>query len=206
MGSSILGFAFGGLLGGFLLAPRVLAWLVGLHATLRRKPDAAAGGSLRPWPIALLLHSGPWLLTLTVAIIHYVATTQAPEFLWALLGGLGAALVFLLAVTRHAIRPRRPRSPSPPLTPESFAQMRREFYLFNIAFFTIAMPTGFAFMNWDTLDREVPMLIVLAAGGALGGWMFAALGWVIRGNSLQVVEKRRRQRAERESHAERAGA
>ena len=197
MGSSILGFAFGGLLGGFLLTSRVLAWLVGLHVALRRQPDAATSRSFRPWPIALLLHSGPWLLALAVGIAHHVATTQPPEFLWALLGGLGTAFVFILAVTSRASKPRV----RPPLTPERFAQKRREFFLFNVALFTLLPSTALAVMDWGTLDRDYPEVILMAIGGPLGGWLYSLVMWQWYGTALQVAEKKRRQRAERESRA-----
>ena len=190
---SILALAFGGFVGGLMVTSRTLAWLVGLHRALRPRQTAISARRIPSWPFQLLLHSGPWLLVVTAGVARYVASLKRPELLWALIGGFVAAIVFIGAMTRRA-----PSGPRPPLTPQRLVQIRREFFLANIALFAIAT-TGFAGWDlWNTLDRDYVYLIICALFSPLSGWLYSLVMWQWYGTALEVAEKKRRQREERE--------
>ena len=193
MDMTILALLFGGFLGGLLVTSRTLAWLAGLHAALHPKTDAIAGRSVGHWVVPLLLHSGPWLLLVTAGVVRYEASLRQPEFLWALVGGLAAAIVFIGAMAY-----RTPSRPRPPLTPERLGQIRREFFLANIALFGIATAAIAAWDRWNTLDRDYPIVIICALCAPLGGWLYSLVMWQWYGTALEVAEKKRRQREARE--------
>ncbi len=202
MNFPVLALAFCGFLGGTLVISRTLRCAIGLREV--PPPSAVADGRTihRPWPVVVFLHSGPWVLALAIGAVWYVASLSRPELLWALVGGLGVAVAIIVgvAVAGSASTQRQP-APPVPLTPERLARKRREFFLLTIAFWSITQTAGMAMMYWATLDRDYVIVILTALCSPLGGWMFAWVMWQWIGTSLEVAEKKRRQRAERERRA-----
>jgi len=197
MNQSVVALALAGYLGGLLVSSRTLAWLALLRATVRTR--AATKASAGTWLVPLVMHSGPWLLVIAAAAIRYVATSKSPEMLWALIGGLAAAFAFLCF-----LKIRVPPRQAEPLTPQRFAQIRQEFFLTYIALTTLGAVAIPGFFYWNTLDRDYPLVIVLAVVAPLGGYLNALVLWQWKSALLQVAEKRRRQQAQLETGA--AGA
>lgn len=197
MNFPVLALAFCGFLGGLLVISRTLRWGVGLREALRPPVPPDGDKARRPWPVLAFLHSGPWVLALAIAAAWYVASLGRPELLWALVGGFVFAALFIVCFTIRFTRRRVPAQ-GVPLTPERLAQKRREFYLLTIAFWSIAQTAGMAAMYWATLDRDAAIVIITALSSPLGGWMFSWVMWQWIGASLEVAEKKRRLRAERD--------
>ena len=204
MNFPVLALAFCSFLGGLLVISRTLRWVAGLREVLRAPVPANAanaanaGKARRPWLVLAFLHSGPWVLALAIAAVWCVASLGRPELRWALVGGFVFSALFIAC---FAIRVTRQRVPAQAvqLTPERLAQKRREFHLLTIAFWSIAQTVGMAAMYWATLDRDFAIVIVTALCSPLEGWMFAWVMWQWIGTSLEVAEKKRRRRAERDA-------
>jgi len=87
-----------GLFLGTLLISRVGSWVEAIVTTVQNaRRDATNKDAQRTlvWPLAAvaILHSGPWLLGVTVYWAYYVLTApHAPEWLW-FFGGVAAAPV-----------------------------------------------------------------------------------------------------------------
>ncbi len=185
MDLSVFALAFVGFVGGLMVTSRTLAWLVGLHRALRPPSTAASGTSARSRPFQLLLHSGPWLLVVAGGVVRYVASLKRPELLWALTGGFVAAAVFIGAMRRRA-----PSKPRPALTPRRLVQIRREFFLANIALFTIATTAFAGWDLWNTLDRDYVYLMICALFSPLSGWLYSLVMWQWYGTTLEVAVSR----------------
>jgi hypothetical protein len=191
MNQSVVAAALAGYLGGLLVSSRTLAWLALLCANLRARATAkeSAGG----WLIPLVAHSGPWLLVIAATAIRYVATSTPPEMLWALVGGLAAAFAFL-SFLKIRVPPRRDE----PLTPQRLAQIRQEFFLTYVGLVTLGAVAIPGFFYWNTLDRDYPLVIVIAVVAPVAGYLNALVLWQWKSALLQVAEKRRRQQAQLE--------
>ena len=202
---AILALTFGGFLFGLLVTSRTLAWIAGLHAAMRQRFTRDAGTRASPtWAAPLLLHSGPWMLALAIASVYYVDSLGQLERLWAWLGGLAGAPLFILAFVVR--RPHVARAEAAPLTPERLAQRRREFFLLTMAWTSIAPTVGAAWFYWATLDRAYPIVIFVAIASLPAGWCYSWVMWQWVGTALEVGEKKRRQRVEREARAAQTGS
>ncbi len=180
-------FVFGGFLGGLLVISRTVAWLLGVRAALR------AG---QPWLVPLLLHAGPWTLLLAVGLLVYIASQGRADNTRSAFGGVAAA-VMLLAWASIRVHRKAP-TPLPPLTPELLARKRKAFFLTNIALFSLAAVIVAGWTSWGHPDRDDAMPFFWLAWGPLTGWMWSLFMWQFHGTALEVADKKRRQREERE--------
>ena len=196
--ASLLALSVAGFFGGLLLVSRTSSWLLGLFVLLHESGSTA---STRPWPAALFLHSGPWLLALAVAGCVRVASLPWPAF-GALCGGFGLAVSIVVASVAHSKwRARHPAREPRPLTPERLAGLRREFYLLMTGTMTIVGICLAAWQCWATLDRDYPRVIQAGLTGLLAGPFSCWMMWQWIGNSLEVQEKRRLRALERRDRA-----
>ena len=95
MGPSVAQFVAGmlGFVAGALLFSRVGQWVVAVYQSVHESQSAVRpSGRLVS---ALLLHSGPWLLTVAVCLAYYV---RSEPWALSLLAGVGAAVLFFTAI------------------------------------------------------------------------------------------------------------
>lgn len=124
---AIAAVAFAAFISGVRLLSRVIAWIAGLALVLK-SPDTGRGEQAGLSLVQLFLHSGPWSLALAIAALYYVASLPQSIWLWAVLGGLGAAIAILIASAAVArCRQRRRIANLDPLTPERLVKIRRRF-------------------------------------------------------------------------------
>lgn len=189
---SIAAIAFCAFVGGLLLVSRVLAWIAGLVEVFKTSDD---GGTR--WGLAqVILHSGPWSLALAIAAIYYVNSLSRPSLLWALLGGLGAAVILLAAAVSIANwRQRRGKNVVVPLTPERLAKIRGRFFWVNTLYFGGAMAAMFIYQLWATVGGGFVVFVLCVC--AASGYVFSWFMWQWYGAALQAREEARR-RAEQQ--------
>lgn len=104
----VLGFFFG-----TFIATRVGHWVVGVVTVLRqhRATEAVEATTSKGWRLsaALLLHSGPWLLAVTLYWAYYVLSApHASGWLWFFCGVAAAPILWMSVFWSF----RRPRSVS----------------------------------------------------------------------------------------------
>jgi len=196
MDASVALVAFGAFLGGLLVVARVMSWVASI--ALYVKPAASANtrkGS--PITIApLLLHSGPWFLVAAAIAVWYAASSPRAAYLWAVVSGLSLAAAFVgAAVALVYWRQRRPPSEPPPLTPERFLQLRRQFFWRNSLFFAFAGTFGFALFSSLSYARDIGFLLIVFLMSFATGWVWSWFMWQWQGELLKVNEKARVKRA-----------
>jgi hypothetical protein len=187
--------AFGGFIGGLLVASRVFAWIVGSVLSIKSSMSAARGtpwiGSLAP----IFLHSGPWFLAIVIGVGYYVASLPDPLLLWALLAGLALAASFLglaIAMARH--RRTRVHSVAMQLTPERLATIRRRFFWINTLSMGVVMTAGMLYQSWSIVGDSVGLLVFAFGVSLCGGWLWSWFMWQWYGTALQSQEDARRRR------------
>jgi hypothetical protein len=113
-------------------------------------------------------------------------------YLWAVVSGLGLAAAFIFAAVALAYwRQRRPSSEPPPLTPERFLELRRQFFWRNSLLFAIGLPAGFAIFSTLSYARSIGFLLVLFLIAFASGWVWSWFMWQWCGEALKVNEKAR---------------
>ena len=111
--------AFFGVLLGFLIIGRVGSWVLALGVTLKTYRDGQEDARPRRpliWalPLAVVFHSGPWLLGGALGLSYYVLSHPHASWLWWFLGGLWAAPAFLvLLLGTRLLKPRSVRDRTP---------------------------------------------------------------------------------------------
>jgi hypothetical protein len=196
MDSSVALLAIASFLGGLLVTSRVIGWTTGLLLVFRQSPPGNTSARVGFTIAALFFHSGPWLLVITAGAIYYAASSPRASYLWALVGGLALAVVFIGAATlRASLQLRRPLRQ---LTPERLLVLRRRFFWGNSLVFAFCMPAFFAFQASLSFARDAWFLAIVFVASFAVGWMWSWFMWQWYGAALKVREKAR-QRREREN-------
>ena len=183
--SSAVLLAAGGFFAGLISTSRTLAWILSVRRARR-------AGATATWLAPLVLHSGPWVLTLVAASTCFVSSNGHATWLAAWVGGLLTGPVFIAFATART-RIGRART-SIPLTPERLAQKRRAFHLINISVFGIGAMALSMWEGWFMPDPPVALIVVCALG-ALNGWLYSLVMWQLYRMLLEGAEQGRRRRA-----------
>ena len=188
MDAPIFGLVFGGLMTAMVVIPRVLAWISGLMFIFQapEPTDRRVARSLGQF----FLHSGPWLLTITIGAIYYVASLSEPRWLWALIAGFGLGAALLGGAIAVAYARRRKPAQYEPVTPELFARKRRRFLWTNSFVFGGSM---FLLMIYERMVPIDQVATVVMFGFSLGGgWLWSWFMWQFVGAELLGREERRK--------------
>ncbi len=193
---AIAAVAFAAFIAGLQLVSRVIAWVAGLALILKSR-DAGRGEQAGLSLAQLFLHSGPWSLALAIAALYYVASLSQSTWLWAVLGGLGAAIAVLLTTVAVARwRQRRGIAPLVPLTPERLLKIRRRFMWGTTIYFGGSVATANLYLMWAQLGQSVSLVLFIVVVCLGGGYLFSWFMWQFYGAALQARETAR-QRAGR---------
>ena len=184
---SVPAIAFCAFFGGLLLVSSVLAWIAGFVEVFKSSGTEGRGLGLAQ----MFLHSGPWSLALAIAAVYYVSYLSRPSLLWALLGGFGAAAIFLAAAVSIANwRRRHAKNVVVPLTPERLAKIRRRFFWLNTMYFGGTIAAVLLYQMWTTIGGGFIVFILSICVG--GGYAFSWFMWQWYGAALQAREEARR--------------
>jgi hypothetical protein len=182
--------AFIAFVAGLSVVSKILAWGANIYLALRPSEFVTqpVGLSIAP----LVLHSGPWLLVVTVTAVWYIASNFSPALLWSVIGGLTAAILFLSfsAIYAHR-RSKQPPKPTEPLTPERLSLIRSRFFRVYTLGFGGSVAAGMLYLYWSQFSQSpflVGFVIVVSLGG---GWIYSWFMWQFYGASLEARESDR---------------
>lgn len=184
--------------GGLLLVSRVMSWIAGL-VLLFKSPATESAEKVGFSLAQIFLHSGPWSLAVAIGAVYYVATLPERVWLWAVLGGLGLAIL-LLGITLFVahVRQRRGAIAPTPLTPERLLKIRRRFFWGTTAYFGGVMAAWMLYSLGPQVRQDLGLALFIVAVCFASGYGCSWFMWQFYGATLQSREDARqlhRQRA-----------